>query len=137
MHREGIIMRRGFTLIEILLVVVIIGILAGLIATRLSGRTQEARIARARADISGSLSLALDLFEQDTGRYPTSEEGLSALVTDPGITGWKGPYLKDGLKNDPWEMPYVYAFSETESNLYNLYSAGPDQQPNTADDIHP
>jgi general secretion pathway protein G len=79
--------RSGFTLVEILLVVVIIGILAGLIATRLSGKTEDARIARAKADIAGSLSLALDLLEQDIGRYPTTEEGLAAHRGGPGGPG--------------------------------------------------
>lgn len=125
----------GFTLVEILLVVVIIGILSGLIATRLSGKTEDARIARAKADISGSLSLALDLFEQDVGRYPTTEEGLSALVTNPGVEGWKRSYLRGELKNDPWDTPYVYTF-EGEGE-YTLSSAGPDRQPGTEDDIYP
>lgn len=128
-------LQRGFTLVEILLVVVIIGILAGLIATRLSGKAEDARVARARADVSGSLSLALDLFEQDTGRYPTTEEGLAALVTDPGIPGWKRSYIKGELKNDPWDTPYVY--SSDDQGDYVLFSAGPDRQPDTEDDIYP
>jgi len=128
---------RAFTLVEILLVIVIIGVLAGMLVTRLSGRTREARLARARADISGQLSLALDLFEQDVGRYPTTEEGLSALVTDPGAPGWKGPYLKTGLKLDPWDTPYVYAGDTSETGLYSLSSAGPDRQIGTEDDILP
>jgi len=133
--------RSGFTLVEILLVVVIIGILAGLIATRLSGKTEEARIARAKADIAGSLSLALDLLEQDVGRYPTTEEGLEALVTNPGIPGWKRSYLKGELKNDPWDTPYVYSYADDGGpdgqGAYELFSCGPDRQPNTEDDIYP
>ena len=128
---------RAFTLVEILLVIVIIGVLAGMLVTRLSGRTQEARLVRARADISGQLSLALDLFEQDVGRYPTTEEGLSALITDPGEPGWKGPYLKTGLKPDPWDTPYVYASDTSGMGLYSLSSAGPDRQVGTEDDILP
>ena len=138
---------KGFTLVEILLVVVIIGILAGVIATRLSGKASDAKIARAKADISGSLSLALDLFEQDVGRYPTTEEGLAALVTNPGITGWKRSYLKGELKNDPWGTAYNYSYTATSTTdttdgtdnqgTYTLFSAGPDRQPNTADDIYP
>lgn len=128
---------RAFTLVEILLVIVIIGVLAGMLVTRLSGRTQEARFARARADISGQLSLALDLFEQDVGRYPTTEEGLNALVTDPGEPGWKGPYLKTGLKPDPWDTPYVYAGDTPEVGLYSILSAGPDRQVGTEDDVLP
>lgn len=132
---------RAFTLIEMLLVVTIIGVLAGVIATSLSGRSEEARVARARADITGSISLALDLFERDTGRYPTTDEGLAALVTNPGIDGWKGPYLKNGLKPDPWGRAYVYALSsatsETEVAQYQLSSMGKDGQQGTEDDVTP
>lgn len=134
MNNLNHIHKQGFTLIEILLVVVIIGILAGVTATRLAGRTEDARIARAKSDIS-SLSLALDLFEQDIGRYPTTDEGLAALVVDPGIPGWRQSYLRGELKNDPWDMPYIYA--SNEQGLYSLSSAGPDRQEGTDDDIHP
>lgn len=125
----------GFTLIELLLVIVIIGILAGMIVTSLTGRSREARIARAQTDIRGSLSLALDLFEQDIGRYPTDEEGLNALVINPGIPSWKKPYLKGGLKSDPWETPYDYSMDPDYPGLYILRSAGPDKQLGTEDDI--
>ena len=125
----------GFTLIELLLVIVIIGILAGMIVTSLTGHAREARIARAEADIRGSLSLALDLFEQDVGKYPTDEEGLNALVINPGIPGWKRPYLKGGLKSDPWETPYDYSRDPDYPDLYILRSAGPDRQLGTEDDI--
>jgi len=127
---------RAFTLVEVLLVIVIIGVLAGTLVTRLSGRTQDARLARTQADISG-LSLALDLFEQDVGRYPTTEEGLYALMANPGESGWKGPYLKTGLKPDPWETPYVYAGDTPEVGFYALSSAGPDRQVGTEDDVSP
>ena len=126
---------RAFTLIELLLVIVIIGVLAGMIATSLSGRSQEARIARAQLDIRGNLSLALDLFEQDVGRYPSDDEGLQILVSNQGITGWKGPYLKGGLKPDPWGTAYNYTRDPQNSNYYILRSAGPDQQLGTDDDI--
>ena len=126
----------GFTLIEILLVIVIIGVLAGMVVTNLSGRSQEAKIARAQADIRGQLSLALDLFEQDTGRYPSSSEGLAVLMNDPGTSNnWKGPYLKGTLKPDPWGNEYSYAFDGDESRRYQLKSAGPDGQIGNDDDI--
>jgi len=128
---------RGFTLVEVLLVIVVIGILAGMIVTRLSGRTEEARITRAKADMSGSLSLALDLFEQDIGRYPTSEEGLAVLAEDTGIPGWRGPYVKTGLKPDPWGTAYSYTFDPSGRTSYTLTSAGPDRQLGTNDDVLP
>ncbi len=134
--RTGNKQRKGFTLIEILLVIVIIGVMAGMLVVKLSGRSQEARITRAQADISGTLSLALDMFEQDTGRYPTSSEGLEGLMTDPGIQGWKGPYLKGALKPDPWENPYVYSVeTDGPSSVYKLSSAGPDGTAGSSDDI--
>ena len=127
----------AFTLVEILLVVVIIGVLAGMMVTRLSGRSEEAKVARAQGDIRGQLSLALDLFEQDVGRYPTTSEGLEALVSDPGVPNWKGPYLKSGLKPDPWGQPYSYSMDERNATIYRLVSAGPDGQLETDDDILP
>lgn len=126
---------KAFTLIEMLLVIVIIGILAGMVATSLSGRSQQARITRAKADIRGNLSLALDLFEQDVGRYPTSDEGLAALVDNPGVTGWRGPYLKGGLQKDPWGNDYSYSRDPDSANHYILSSVGPDGEAGTDDDI--
>ncbi|MGE5608219.1 MAG: type II secretion system major pseudopilin GspG [Bacillota bacterium] len=128
---------RGFTLIEMLLVIVIIGVLAGAIVVGLSGRSEEARITRAKADLSGSLSLALDLFDQDVGRYPTADEGLKALVEDTGIAGWKGPYLKGGLRADPWGHEYHYELDPQHARQYLLRSAGPDGQLNSEDDVVP
>ncbi len=128
---------KGFTLVEVLLVIVVIGILAGMMVTRLSGRTHEARITRAKADICGQLSLALDLFEQDTGRYPTTDEGLAVLIENPNAVGWQGPYLKSGLKPDPWGTAYSYTFDPSGRGSYALASAGPDRQLGTEDDILP
>ena len=126
---------RAFTLVEVLLVIVIIGVLASMLVTRLSGRSEQARTTRAEADVRGSLSLALDLFEQDVGRYPTTDEGLSALINDPGLEGWKGPYLKGELKPDPWGTDYIYSMAPDETAQYILSSAGPDRQPGSDDDI--
>src|SRR5438093_588793 len=95
---------RGFTLIEILLVVIIIGILVSLVAPRLAGRSEEARNQAAKADIEGGISLALDLYEVDNGRYPAR---LDDLVTKPSdAQNWKGPYIKKGLPKDPWGTAY-------------------------------
>jgi general secretion pathway protein G len=126
---------RAFTLVEILLVIVIIGVLAGMLVTRLSGRTQEARIARAQSDIRGQLSLALKLFEQDTGRYPTDDEGLAALMENPGMEGWRGPYLEGELRTDPWNKAYLYRLDPEHPGMYLLLSSGPDGQAGTQDDI--
>jgi general secretion pathway protein G len=128
---------RGFTLIEIMLVVIIIGVLVAMVAPRLAGRSQEAKEAAARADINSHLSAALDMFELHNGRYPTSQEGLAALRTaPPGATEWKGPYLKRAVPTDPWGKAYLYR-SPGQHNRedYDLFSAGPDGAEATADDV--
>jgi general secretion pathway protein G len=138
----GRVKRLAFTLTEMLLVITIIGVLAGVLVTGLSGHTKEARVARAKADITGSIALALDLFERDLGKYPTTEEGLKALV-ESGSADWRGPYLKGGLKNDPWNHPYTYACQEQtddpskpqRTQTYTLSSNGADGQPGTPDDV--
>ena len=124
----------GFTLIEILLVVIIIGILAGLVVPNLVGRGEEARRQAASADINGGLAAAIDLFELDNGKYP---DALEDLVRDPGTAkNWRGPYVKKGIPQDPWGSHYVYMFPGTHNaSSYDLSSAGPDGQEGTTDDI--
>lgn len=124
----------GFTLIELLLVVVIIGILAAIVVPKLTGRSEDARIGAAQADIK-SISTALSMYEQDNGRYPPNLESL--LVRPGDAPKWKGPYLDTReLPKDPWGHEYVYLFpSPASPNSYELLSAGPDGQPGTADDI--
>ena len=100
----------GFTLIELLLVLVILAALTALVMPRFSGRTRQARITTTRIDIFVNIPTALDLYEMDTGQYPTSEQGLDALIKEPRINPipveWNGPYLKRPvLPKDPWGMP--------------------------------
>ena len=124
----------GFTLIEILLVVIIIGILVSLVAPRLASRSEEARKQAAKADIEGGISLALDLYEVDNGHYPTKLEDLNTKPSD--ASNWKGPYVKKGIPKDPWGTPYTYKMPGTHNTVsYDLYSAGPDKQEGNEDDI--
>lgn len=119
--------RRGFTLIELLVVMVILGLLAALVGPRMFGHVGAANQKAAKTQIE-MLGQALDAFRLDVGRYPTTSEGLSALVTNPGVDGWNGPYLKKGLPNDPWKRPYLYE-SPGQHGDYDLVSYGADGAP--------
>jgi len=126
--------QKGFTLIEILLVVIIIGILVSLVAPRLAGRSEEARKQAAKADIEGGLSLALDLYEVDNGSYPSDLEDL--IRKRGNAANWRGPYLKRGIPKDPWGSSYIYRNPGTQnSGSYDLFSPGSDKQEGTEDDI--
>ncbi len=128
---------QGFTLIELLLVLVILTLLAAVVVPRFAGRVPEAKKAAAAADLS-SLAVALGAFEVDTGRYPTSAEGLGALCVAPGgIANWKGPYIEKAARNDPWGNPYVYACPGTHNtDGYDLHSFGPSGQDGADDNIN-
>ncbi|MBI4690676.1 MAG: type II secretion system major pseudopilin GspG [Nitrospirae bacterium] len=115
---------KGFTLIELLVVIVILGLLAGIVLPKYMAREKKGRMAAARTQVE-LLGHALDQFRLDTGRYPTTSEGLNSLVTNPGAEGWDGSYLKKAVPNDPWGKPYVYQ-SPGQHSDYDLYSYGAD-----------
>ncbi len=119
----------GFTLIELMVVIVIIGILAGFIVPKLMHRTGQAAQTRAKADIA-SIKTALQLFKLDTGRYPTSGEGLQALRSAPGgVRGYqKGGYLEKDPK-DPWGRTYIYTYPGTHGDEFGIVSYGADEAP--------
>ncbi len=127
---------RGFTLIELLLVVVILGVLTAVVVPKFTKRSEQARITAARTDVA-NLEVCLDALEIEVGRYPSAQEGLQALVTQPsGMKGWNGPYIKRGVPNDPWGSPYIYKFpGQHNTSGYDLYSLGPDGQEGGGDDI--
>lgn len=119
--------RSAFTLIELLLVLVILGVLAAIVVPKLAGRSEDAKIKAAAAEIA-ILEGSLDQFEIDVSRYPTTEEGLRALVEPPGnAEGWRGPYVKKGVPTDPWNRPYNYSYPGSNNpSGFDLYSLGPD-----------
>lgn len=122
--------KRGFTLIELMLVVIIISVLVALVVPRLAGRSQEARFAAAQAQIEAHLATALDLYELDNGIYPSTEQGLAALrkipSSLPAPPNWKGPYIKKTPK-DPWGNPYNYISPGAHNTEdYDLFSYGAD-----------
>jgi general secretion pathway protein G len=125
---------RGFTLIELMLVMVILAILAAIVVPKFAGRSEQARVAAAKTDIA-SIETALNAFEIDNGRYPTSDEGLRALIEQPeGLKNWKG-YLPR-LPNDPWGNPYNYRFPGTHTkDGFDLYSYGPEGREGSAGQI--
>ena len=119
---------RGFTLIELLVVLAILTLLAGLVGPRVLNQLGGAKSKTASVQIA-DLDKSLELFKLDVGRYPTTEEGLDALVTRPGsANGWTGPYLKGGVPTDPWGKPYKYANPGPNGGI-EILSLGADGAP--------
>lgn len=120
---------RGFTLVELLVVVIILGLLVGLVGPRLLGRVGQSKTAAARAQVE-LLGAALDQFKLDVGSYPASAQGLDALVTNPNVPNWAGPYLKkNAVPKDPWGNPYKYACCPGQHGDYDLWTEGADNAP--------
>lgn len=118
----------GFTLLELLVVIVIIGLLAGYVGPKYFSQVGKSQVQVARAQLDG-LEKALDLYRLDTGHYPNTEQGLQALVEKPANEPkWREPYLKKGLPLDPWDKPYQYK-SPGEHGEYDLWSFGKDGKP--------
>jgi len=124
----------GFTLLELLVVLVIIGLLAAFVAPRFFSQIGKSEQKVAKAQIE-AFAKALDAYRLDVGTYPTSEQGLQVLVTAPGGSDgkWRGPYLEKKVPNDPWGRPYVYR-SPGERAEFDLISYGKDGQPGGTDD---
>ncbi len=122
----NIVKDKGFTLIEMLLVVILIGVLAAMVIPRLTGRSEEARISVAQADIDINIPTGLKIYELDNGVFPTTGEGLDALLKKSSLANsWKGPYL-ERKPIDPWGNPYKYISPGTRRTDYDLYSLGRD-----------
>jgi general secretion pathway protein G len=134
-------LRQAFTLLEVLMVVVIIGILAALVVPNFFGASEDARIRLSKALIESGINGTLDLYRLHMGQYPTTDEGLAALVERPDddelAEKWAGPYVKDGSKiKDAWGHDLIYESpGQYNENSYDLSSPGPDGQEGTDDDI--
>lgn len=118
--------RNAFTLIELLLVLVILAVLAAIVVPKFTNRSQQARETAAKSSIS-AIKTSLDAFEVDNGRYPTTDEGMGALLAPPnGSSDWKGPYMEK-LPKDPWQREFVYKYPGTHNpSGYDIFSLGAD-----------
>ncbi|MFH1876433.1 MAG: type II secretion system major pseudopilin GspG [Candidatus Omnitrophota bacterium] len=127
--------KNSFTLIELMLVVIIIGALAAMVLPRFAGRGEQARVSVAKADIQAHIPTGLKLYDLDNGGFPSSDEGLGALLNKPSsAANWHGPYLEK-KPVDPWGREYKYRSPGDHKVDYDLYSLGKDGQDGTADDV--
>ena len=125
--------RPGLTLIEVMVVVIVLGLLAGLVAPQILGRVSEARAETARTQLE-LIRVALDNYFLDNGRYPTTAQGLEALRTppasDPEPRDWRGPYLRNEVPNDPWGRPFIYRSpGDQNPSTFDLLTLGADGEP--------
>lgn len=126
--------RRGFTLLELLVVILIIGLLTAVVAPRFLGQISKSETTAARAQLD-ALDKALQSYRIDTGRFPSASQGLAALVTQPGgETRWRGPYLQAEVPLDPWGSPYQYRQPGVTGRDYDLVSLGRDRVPGGSGD---
>ncbi len=126
----------GFTLVEMLLVLVILATLAAIVVPKFTGRSEQAKETAAKTQIAG-ISTALDAFEVDNGYYPKGKDGLKELIEEPkNAKNWRGPYLKQAIPLDPWGAEYVYEVPGKHNDRgYDLMSMGPDGKAGGDDDI--
>lgn len=130
---------KGFTFVEIMVVVIILGVLAAMVLPKFMGRTEEARVNAAGSQL-GVFSTALDAYELDNGKFPTTEQKLDALVKEPTTPPiprkWKGPYLQKGIPKDPWSGEYIFKSPGTHNpRSYDIISYGPDGKEGGDDDV--
>ncbi len=139
LSRSGRAATRGLTLVEILVVLTILALLAGVLYNSIAGSNNTAKVSVAELFVRSTVRLPLQTYSMHVGSFPTTEEGLRALVSavGPRADRWKGPYLDDGkIPTDPWGEPYQYRYPGTRNrHSYDLWSKGPDLQDGTADDI--
>ncbi len=122
----------GFSLLEIIIAIALLVLISGVVISNLDSVFGAGQESTARLFVKETIRSPLLQYRTNTGSYPTTEQGLSALVQAPeGVSGWKGPYLQDALPNDPWGRPYQYRYpGEKNPNGYDVWSLGPDGQDN-------
>jgi general secretion pathway protein G len=126
---RGRVLYRGFTLLELLVVLLIIALLAGYVGPKLFGEVGKAKSKTAASQMKG-ISSALDRYRLDTGQFPSTDAGLKALEVNPGnVTGWDGPYMNGAIPADPWGRPYIYRSPGENGKDYDLGTYGADGKP--------